>query len=101
HIAFNEMGYPAIRFTEMNEDFRHQHQDVRQQSGQQFGDLLQYVDAGYVASVTQVNLAALADLGWAPPPPVQVGLGVERTTAYPGDTVLLSWRKPVDAGRLG
>src|SRR5829696_3484568 len=28
HIPFLECGYPAVRFTEMNEDFRHQHQNV-------------------------------------------------------------------------
>jgi hypothetical protein len=101
HISFNEAGYAALRFTEMNEDFRHQHQNVRVQNGDQFGDLLQFVDPGYVANVTRVNLAALADLGWAPPPPAWVGLDVERTQAHPGDTVRLSWPSPADAGRLG
>jgi hypothetical protein len=101
HIPFNEVGYPALRFTEMNEDYRHQHQDVRMVNGEQFGDLLQFVDTGYVANVTRVNLAALADLGWAPPPPAWVGLDVERTPAHPGDTIRLSWPSAPDAGRLG
>jgi len=101
HIPFNEAGYAALRFTEMNEDFRHQHQDVRELNGDQFGDLMRFVDTGYVANVTRANLAALADLGWAPPAPACVGLDVERTPAHPGDTVSLSWPTPMDAGRLG
>ncbi len=39
HIPFLEQGYPAARFTEPNEDFAHQHQDVRVENGVQFGDL--------------------------------------------------------------
>src|SRR6185436_14257062 len=38
HIPFLERGYPAVRFTEMNEDFRHQHQNIRVENGVQFGD---------------------------------------------------------------
>jgi Peptidase family M28 len=101
HIAFNEAGYAAVRFTEMNEDYRHQHQDVRVLNTDQFGDLLQYVNPDYVANVTRVNLAALADLGWAPPAPAWVGLDVERTPTHPADMVHLSWPSPVDASRLG
>ena len=39
HIPFLERGYPAARFTEPNENFAHQHQDVRVENGVQFGDL--------------------------------------------------------------
>ncbi len=44
HIPFLERGYPAVRFTEVNEDFRHQHQKVRVENGVQFGDLPEFVD---------------------------------------------------------
>ncbi len=39
HISFLERGFPAARFTEPNENFAHQHQDVRVENGVQFGDL--------------------------------------------------------------
>src|SRR5580765_8025103 len=29
HIPFLERGFPAVRFTEMNEEYKHQHQNVR------------------------------------------------------------------------
>ena len=35
---------PAARFSEVNEDYRHQHQDLRQENGEQFGDLVEFVD---------------------------------------------------------
>ena len=48
---------PAARFTEPNEDYRHQHQDVRVENGVQFGDLPEFVDFGYIARVARVNAA--------------------------------------------
>ena len=72
HIPFLERGYPAVRFTEMNEDFRHQHQNVRVENGVQYGDLPQFVDFAYVANVARVNAAALAMLAYAPAKPKDV-----------------------------
>jgi hypothetical protein len=69
HIPFLERGYPAVRFTEVNEDFRHQHQKVRVENGVQYGDLPQFVDFAYVANVARVNAAALAMLAFAPARP--------------------------------
>ena len=69
HIPFLERGYPAVRFTEVNEDFRHQHQTVRVENGVQYGDLPQFVDFAYVANVARVNAAALAMLAYAPAKP--------------------------------
>src|SRR5262249_46271562 len=54
HIPFLERGIPAVRFTEPNEDLRHQHQNVRIQDGAQYGDLPQFVDPLYVARVARV-----------------------------------------------
>ena len=39
HGPFLDQRYPAVRFTEPNEDFRHEHQNVRVENGVQFGDL--------------------------------------------------------------
>ena len=72
HFPFLEQGYPAVRFTEPVEDWRHQHQDVRVEDGVQFGDLPQFVDFGYVANVARVNAAALAALALGPSAPQEV-----------------------------
>jgi hypothetical protein len=69
HIPFLERGYPAVRFTEVNEEFRHQHQNVRLENGVQFGDLPEFVDFPYVANVARVNAASLAALALAPARP--------------------------------
>jgi len=69
HIPFLERGYPAVRFTEVNEEFRHQHQNVRLENGVQYGDLPEFVDFAYVANVARVNAAALAMLAYAPARP--------------------------------
>jgi len=68
-IPFLERGYSAVRFTEPNENFAHQHQDVRVEDGVQFGDLIQFVDFDYTARVTRVNVAALGSLALAPAQP--------------------------------
>ena len=69
HIPFLERGYPAVRFTEVNEEFRHQHQNVRVENGVQYGDLPEFVDFPYVANVARVNAASLAALALAPARP--------------------------------
>src|SRR3954470_5179228 len=66
HIPFLDRRYPAARFTEVNEDYRHQHQDVRVENGGQFGDLARFVDFRYITRVAKVNAATLAGLASAP-----------------------------------
>ncbi len=87
HIPFLARGFAAVRFTEAHEDFRHQHQDVRVVDGVQFGDLPQFVDFDYLASVARVNLAGLATLAKAPAPPI--GVHIEALRLENGTT--LSW----------
>ena len=67
--SFNEAGYAAVRFTEYREDYSHQHQNVRQEGGVEYGDLLKFVDFEYVARVAILNAASLASLASAPAPP--------------------------------
>jgi uncharacterized protein YndB with AHSA1/START domain/acetylornithine deacetylase/succinyl-diaminopimelate desuccinylase-like protein len=69
HIPFNKLGFPAVRFTEAAENYRHQHQNVRVEGGVQYGDLPEYVDFDYVAQVARVNAAGLASLALAPAAP--------------------------------
>jgi hypothetical protein len=78
HVPFLDNRYPADRFTEPNEDFRHEHQDVRVENGVQFGDLPQFLDYGYIANVAQINGAALASLANGPAAPS--GVKVEAST---------------------
>lgn len=72
HQPFLERGYAAIRFTEPNENYQHQHQNVRTENGVRYGDLPEFVDFKYVANVTRVNAAALAMLASAPARPKTV-----------------------------
>jgi len=69
HTSFNQEGFAAVRFTEWREDFNHQHQNPRTENGVEYGDLIRFVDFGYVAQVARLNAATLATLAAAPPPP--------------------------------
>ena len=69
-IPFLENGWSAVRFTEPNENFDHQHQDVRVEDGKQFGDLPEFVDFRYLARVTRVVGSSLAALARGPRAPV-------------------------------
>jgi acetylornithine deacetylase/succinyl-diaminopimelate desuccinylase-like protein len=95
HRPFHERGLAAVRFTEPNENFAQQHQDVRVEGGLQYGDLPEFVDFDYVARVTDVCAAGLAALGSAPPPPADVRM---KTRVLSPDTEL-AWT-PV-AGAAG
>lgn len=72
HRPFLEAGYAACRFTEPNENFAHQHQDVRVENGTQYGDLIEFVDFDFIARVGKVNGAALWSLANAPASPRNV-----------------------------
>ena len=80
HIPFLERGFAAVRFTETNEDYTHQHQNVRTENGIVYGDLPEFVDYGYIAQVARLNAAALATLARAPARPKAVGLLTRRLT---------------------
>jgi len=82
---FLDQGYPAVRFTEPAEDFRHEHQNVREENGVQYGDVPDHVDFAYTADVARVNAAALAVLARAPAPPEKVQI---ETARLENDTTL-------------
>ncbi|KAK3045130.1 hypothetical protein LTS18_014508, partial [Coniosporium uncinatum] len=94
HRSFLEAGYPAIRFTEPNEDFRHQHQDVLvdNTTGVQYGDLPEFVDFEYTARVGAVNLATLWSLANAPGLP----RGVSVNTTLLDNNTQLFWLPSVE-----
>ena len=95
HRPFVDAGYPAARFTEPNEDFAHQHQDVRVEHGIQYGDLLRFCDVDFIARVAQVNLASMWSLAQGPSTPRNVFID---TTALTNDTTLVWDRDPSVAG---
>ncbi len=94
HYSFNQLGYAAVRFTEYREDYDHQHQNVRNENGVEFGDLPKFVNFDYVANVARLNAATLASLASAPASPAKVRL---LTKELQNDSTL-SW-EPSPGGR--
>ena len=80
HIPFLERGFAAVRFCEPNEDYTHQHQNVRTEKGIVYGDLPEFVDYAYIAQVARANAAALATLARAPAAPRDVRIVTRRLT---------------------
>lgn len=97
HMAFVQRGFAAVRFSEPNEDYRHQHAYVREEDGVQYGDLPEFVDYNYIRRVAQVNGAALATLAWAPAQPANVRMVLRGLT---NDTVL-SWEANTEPDLAG
>lgn len=91
HMPFLEQGYAALRFTEPNEDFSHQHQNLRTENGKVYGDLTEFVDYDYTAKVAKVNAAALASLALAPAAPQGVKV---RTDKLVNDSTLVWQANP-------
>lgn len=87
HLAFHASGFPAIRFSEVEEDYTRQHQDVRTENGVSFGDLPEHVDAKYLGGVARINAAALAHLANAPSSPGNVRI----ITAELANDTTLRW----------
>ena len=82
HTPFCQNGFTAIRFCEMNENYDHQHQDVRLEKGTQYGDLPEFMDFEYMRKVTCANLATLSNLGWSPKSPKSVGIKISELTNF-------------------
>jgi len=69
HIPFLALGFPAARISVAVENYDWQHQDVRTEKGKRYGDTIDHVDFAYLAKMTKLNVAALASIANAPPPP--------------------------------
>jgi Zn-dependent M28 family amino/carboxypeptidase len=90
HTSFLLQGFTAVRFTEMNEDFNRQHQDIRTEKGVDYGDLPDFVDFNYVQKVARMNLSVLANLATAPAEPQNVGI----VTSTLSNKTTLKWDVP-------
>lgn len=90
HTPFSQQGFPAIRVTEMNEDFNRQHQNIRKENGVDYGDTPDFVDYEYTQKVARMNLATLANLASAPQQPENVGVVTSGLT----NKTTLQWEAP-------
>lgn len=94
HTAFSKEGFSAVRFTEMNENFNRQHQNVRKENGVDYGDLPDEVDFSYIAKVASVNASTLVQLAKAPSQPREFKVDTRELTNFTN----LSW-KPSTYGK--
>jgi hypothetical protein len=90
HTPFVQRGFAAVRITEMNENYNHQHQDVRVENGVRYGDLVEFMDFEYLRKNTAMNLACLANLAKAPSMPQEVRVDTRRLTNFTN----LTWKAP-------
>jgi len=74
HRPFNEAGFPGVRIMETNEHYDRQHQDLREENGRSYGDVLSGVDFKYAAKLTALNAVSLASMALAPAPPGNVSI---------------------------
>jgi hypothetical protein len=90
HTPFVQRGYAAVRITEMNENFNHQHQDLRTEKGIVYGDLPEFMDFEYLRKNTGINLASLANLAKAASQPQNVLVEVRNLS----NATTLTWKAP-------
>lgn len=75
HRPFNDVGFAGIRIMEAHENYNRQHQDISNEGGIAYGDVLSGVNAAYAAKLTAVNAISLAALAWAPAASKEVAIG--------------------------
>lgn len=84
HVPFYNNGYPAVRFTEPNENGDGSGNNGRQHNEY---DLIEFMNMGYLANITKTNIAAFATLALAPIGPESIGL----RQVGDGTSVRLDW----------
>ena len=90
HTPYVQRGFAAVRFTEMNENYTRQHQNIRTENNINYGDAEIHIDYEYLRKNTAMNLANLANLSKAPPMPDSVKMDVKKLS----NSTLLFWNKP-------
>jgi hypothetical protein len=100
HTEFLNLGFPAVRFSVAVENYNWQHQDLRTEKGVEYGDTIDKMDFPYLARVTKLNVAALAWLASAPPPPeptvegaVSTDTGIRWPQLGRGENYVVRWRR--------
>ena len=99
HTSYQAQGYPAVRITEPNETFAHEHQDVRidPTTGQQFGDLIDFDDFSYIERVARVNAASIWSLSQGPGTPKNAQI----VAAVLTNDTQLAWSQGTDPDLAG
>jgi hypothetical protein len=106
HTEFLNNGFPAVRFSVAVENYNWQHQDLRVENGIEYGDTVHKMDFPYLEKVAKLNIAALAALASAPPPPEPTVEGAVSTDTKiswnyrlsPGVRFRVRWR-PTDGNQ--
>ena len=101
HEPFLKLGYPAVRFSVAAENWDRQHQDLRTENGVVYGDTIEGMDFPYLAKVTAINVATLANIAGAPAAPDEVTIAgalsrdtTVKWTAVPGAAgYRVRWRR--------
>ncbi len=101
HEPFLKLGYPAVRFSVAAENWDRQHQDLRTEKGVVYGDTIEGMDFPYLAKVTAINVATLANIAGAPAAPDEVTIAgalsrdtTVKWTAVPGAAgYRVRWRR--------
>lgn len=96
HRPFNDLGYAGVRIMEAHENYNRQHQDLREENGIKYGDVIEGVDFDYARKLTSVNEVSLATLAWGPPSPK----GVSISGAVSPSTTL-RWEASADTNIAG
>jgi hypothetical protein len=92
HSPFLQRGFTAVRLTEMNENYEHQHQDLRTEKTVVYGDKPEFMDFEYLRKNTAVNLSTLANLAKAPSEPREVRVEVRNLA----NTTTINWKAPAN-----
>ncbi|MFL6739241.1 MAG: M20/M25/M40 family metallo-hydrolase, partial [Sphingomicrobium sp.] len=100
HTEFLNNGFPAVRFSVAVENYNWQHQDLRTENGIKYGDTIENMDFAYLEKITKLNVAALAAIASAPPPPepkVEGAVATDTTVSWiyvPGAVeYVIRWRR--------
>jgi len=96
HYVFYKAGFPAVRFTEPQEDYNHQHQTPRTENGVEYGDYEKYLNFTFMGNVARDNAEVLRQLSMAPAQPTEVRL---KGAVTPDAKV--SWKAEEDSERAG
>lgn len=89
HRPFNDEGFTGVRIMETHENYNRQHQDIREENGIKYGDVIEGVNFDYAAKLTAVNALTLASLASAPQTPqnLMIGGAVQPSTTLQWDEV--------------
>jgi hypothetical protein len=107
HIPFLQLGFPAARISVAVENYNWQHQDLRTEKGIRYGDTIDHVDFAYLAKMTKLNIAALAGIASAPPPPepkVEGAVATDTTVTWsgmPSASLYLVYKRRTDEANWG